>query len=164
VDQQLAVDIVTLAHEGLKRVTSVQRSYYHEPEIDAHAATEASAHFNFPTIKGRMFHAVNFEPITDVDLYLLRDGEPVAMFDSRWQNPYHLVSNTYGTYFFWPEPVEADHPGQEEIFAFELFAECPGFEPFRHFFSLRITAESHIERGLKGSGEYSMSDLYMLPK
>ena len=164
VDQQLAVDIVTLAHEGLKRVTSVQRSYYHEPEAGVPAESESHAYFNFPTIKGRIFNAVNFEPITDVDLYLLRNGEPVAMFDSRWQNPYHLVSNTYGTYFFWPEPVVADHTGQEEIFAFELFAERPGFEPFRHFFSLQLTAGTHIERGLKGGGEYNMSDLYMLPR
>ncbi len=164
VDQQLSVDIVTLAHEALHRVTSVQRSYYHDdqPELDEPEA--GRAYFNFPTIKGRLFNAVNFEPITGVDVYLLRDSAPVAMFDSRWQNPYPLVASTYGTYMFWPKPVAAEKPKEERIFALELFAECDGFEPFRHFFSIQLRASQHVERGLKQSGEYNLTDLYMLPK
>lgn len=164
VDQQLSVDIMTLAHEALHRVTSVQRTYYREENGSAGEEPQAQAYFNFPTIKGRLFNAVNFEPITDVDLYLLRDSEPVAMFDSRWQNPYHLVSSTYGTYLFWPKPVAAEKAGEEEIFAFELFAEREGFETFRHFFSLKLSADSQPTHALKGGGEYNMSDLYMLPK
>lgn len=164
VDQQLAVDIVMLAHEALNRVTSVQRSYYTQDQTEADLPEEAAAYFNFPTIKGRLFNAANFEPITEVDVFLLRDSERVAMFDSRWQNPYRLVSNTYGTYFFWPRPIVAEEIGREEIFPFELFAEREGFEPFRHFFSLKLTASGHLEEGLKGSGEYNMNDLYMLPR
>ena len=47
---QLVVDLVTLVHEGMKRVSHIQRPYYATPESGRIPQGPA---FIFPTIKGR---------------------------------------------------------------------------------------------------------------
>ncbi len=160
-DQQLFVDMVTLAHEGLRRVSSVRRSFY--GEANTFVRSVSGPHFYLPTIKGRLFNGTSFELITDVEVQLLHDESPVTMIDSRWQNPYPIVVNTAGTYLFWPQPVQAPHDGEERVFEYEIRVESDQYEPFRHFFAITRTSVDQIPDALEMGGERRLPDLYLVP-
>lgn len=161
-DQQLQIDVMRLAQEGLNRVTSVQRSYYADQTEKAIPPDEGPC-FNFPTIKGRVFNGRSFEPITDVDVLLLIDGEPARMFDSRWQNPYHIVPNTPGTFIFWPAPAPAEEAAVERSFQGELRIEDDRFEEFRHFFELKLTSDARFSGTFTYNRDFILQDLYIFP-
>ncbi|MFW5718251.1 MAG: late competence development ComFB family protein [Spirochaetota bacterium] len=160
-DQQLFVDLVTLSHEGLRRVSSVRRSFYGDEHTSVTSVT--GPHFYLPTIKGRLFNGVSFELVTNVPVLLLLDNEPVTMLDSRWQNPYQIVDNTAGTYLFWPAPVPAESQGIERTFEFEIRVEAESYEPLRHFFTVNRSSFDQIPDALEMSGEHRLPDLYLLP-
>lgn len=158
-DQQLFVDMVTLAHEGFRRVTSVQRSFYDE---ESRWQPARGPHVLFPTIKGRFFDGVSFAPISGVEAQLLRDGKLVPMIDTRWENPYLIDAQTAGTYIFWPAPVAAKNEQETLSFEFEIRVEAPGYEPFHHFFTVERASTSDVTLGLTASGEYGLPDLYLV--
>lgn len=160
-DQQLFVDMVTLAHEGLRRVSSVRRSFYDREPM---AGPDTSGpHFYLPTVKGRILNGTTFELVCDVDALLLHDDRPVEMFDGRWDNPYRIVDNAAGTYLFWPAPVAAKESGEQRTFEYEIRVEAPGFEPLRHFFALSRESTSQAPDALDLTGEHRLPDLYLLP-
>jgi len=158
-DQQLFVDMVTLAHEGFRRVTSVQRSFYDE---ESHWQPARGPHFLFPTIKGRFFDGVSFAPIAGVDVQLLRDHDLVPMIDSRWQNSYLIDAQTAGRYIFWPAPIPAKTDAETRSFEFEIRVEAAGYEPFHHFFQIDRTSTDDVTSGLTASGEHALPDLYLV--
>ena len=160
-DQQLSVDIMTLAHEGLRRVSSVRRSFYGDGDTSAHSAT--GPHFYLPTVKGRLFDGTSFELITDVSVLLLLGDRPVQMLDARWQNPYRISASTAGTYLFWPKPVAAEREGIEQGFEFEIRIESGRYEPFQHYFAIIRTSVAEIPDALDMGGECRLPDLYLLP-
>jgi competence protein ComFB len=160
---QLHVDVYTLAHEALRRITQVQRSYYQEG-AGATRPEDAGIAFHFPAIKGRLFHALTFEPMENIDIELLWDGERVPMIDARWSNPYRLVGHTYGTYTFRPAPLPASEAGETRTVEFEVRAECSGFEPFRHFFQIEATASRAGRSNAGDRARYDLPDLYMIPR
>lgn len=157
---QTLIDVVTMAHEALRRVSFVKRSYYGDTEPDV--GSPEGPHFNFPTIKGRVFHGLTFEPMSGIDVALRRDSELVAMFDPRWQNPFQLGSGTYGTYLFWPKSIPASE-GAVGTFDYVISAAVAGFEPVEHVFSLRITADSRRAEAFRFDREHVISDLYLFP-
>lgn len=160
-DRQLFVDLVTLAHEGMRRVSSVRRSFYGEGNTFVTSVT--GPHFYLPTIKGRLFNGLNFELVTDVEVQLLRSQQSVPMLDSRWDNPYTIVENTAGTYLFWPRPIAADREGVSESFEYEIRVEADTYEPLHHFFTIDRTSVAQIPDALEVSGEFRLPDLYLIP-
>lgn len=160
-DQQLFVDLVTLAHEGLRRVSSVRRAFYGGEDASVRAVS--GPHFYLPTIKGRLFNGVTFDLVTNVDVFLLRENEPAVMMDTRWQNPYTIVENTAGTYLFWPAPVPASQADTRSTFEFEVRVDARGFEPLRHFFTIERTSIDQIPDAMDISGEHRLPDLYLVP-
>jgi competence protein ComFB len=161
-DRQLFVDIVTLAHEGLRRVSSHGRAFYGRG--GGGIVPPTGPQFYLPTIKGRLFNGLSFELIVDVSVHLLLDNEPAVMLDNRWQNPYEIVSNTAGTYLFWPAPIPAETDSQGRTFEFEVRVEADGFDPLHHFFALERNASAQIPDALEISGEHRLPDLYLLPR
>lgn len=158
---QLHVDLVTLASEGLKRVTTVRRSFY---DNGRSAGATTGPCFNFPTITGRLFNGLTFEPMTDIEVALLRDGSLVEMVDSRWPNPYEIVKNTPGTYLFWPAPTPSGNPGTTRDFEMEISAEIDGYEPFHHFFKIRLTSDTQRDAVIRFSQDHTLPDLYLVPQ
>lgn len=159
-DAQLQIDIMLLVKEGLGRVTSVQRSFYADSEHKAVPPQEGPC-FNFPTIKGRLFSGRSFEPVEDLEIALYLDGEPATMFDSRWQNPYRIVSNTPGTFLFWPAPIPATEAGQRRSFNCELRVDDPRYEEFRHFFSVELESDHRFSGTFYYSRDFILQDLYI---
>lgn len=160
-DRQVSVDIVTLAHEGLRRVSSVRRPFYGDGDTSAHRHT--GPRFCMPTVKGRLFDGASFELVTDVPVELLLDDDRVAMLDARWQNPYRIAANTAGTYLFWPRPVAAEREGMERSFELEIRVESVRYELFRHYFVVNRTSITQVPDPLEMGGEHRLPDLYLLP-
>ena len=161
-NQQLFVDIVTLAHEGLRRVTSVKRSFY--GDTPSAPGDIVGPRYYLPTIMGRLLNGVTFDLLKDKEVVLLADDEPVTMLDARWQNPYRLVGNTPGAYLFWPSPVGAEQAGVERTFEFEIRVMSDEFEEFHHYFTINRTSTEQIPNALEMTSEHRIPDLYLLPR
>lgn len=160
---QIQIDIVTLVHEGLRRVGEVQRSFYASEETQDPFPAGTKAIFYFPTIKGRLFNGLNFEPVNDVEIVIKLSGKAVKMVDGRWPNPYSIVGNTPGTYLFWPGSLAAHKIGDEQTFEFSLEVNDERFEPFRHFFSIPVRSEApRVQKTM--IRDYTVSDLYLIPR
>jgi len=157
--QQLA-DITRLVKEGMESVAARSRN---RPD-----GTFGSEHdgpfFNFPSIIGRMFHGVDFAPVHDVNIGLYRDGELVKVIDPNWQNPYHLVLNTAGTYLFWPHPLTAKSGEKARNFEFEIRVDDPAYEPLRYAFSLTLNAEDEFIDFVDTTAATRLKDLYLFPR
>ena len=135
-DRQLEVDIVALANEGFKRVSSTRRAYYDNDNTPGPADDTSAGGLSFPAVRGRLLHGMTFEPMTFGEVALYRSGELVPMIDARWQNPVALNSAAPGTYIFLPAPVYEGAAENSAEFEFEVVAEALGFEPLHHFFSI----------------------------
>jgi len=161
---QLAVDLVTLAHEGLRRVTTNRRAWYEPAQQEAKILPEGPQ-FGFPAMRGRLFDCLTFAPAYGVDVWMYRDGSPVPMINSRWQNPCGLVENSSGSYLFWPAPVPAASVQERRTFEFELRIEETGtYEAFHHFFKMEaIAAESEGQASNLGR-DFQLQDLFLVPR
>ena len=160
-DFQLRADLVRIVHEGLVRITAVQRNY----QGGASAPDEQpGARYHFPSIKGRILDGSSFAPVSGVTVTLLGGDGPVGMFDTRWQNPFVIPDQRPGTFLFWPEPIEAGAVGESNSFGFELIATDAAFEDFHHIFSVELTSSIVHESAVTLTHDVNLGDLYMLPR
>lgn len=161
---QREADLVTLIHQGIERITAIKRPHYHQIKSKKELAELKNYYFNFPVIKGRIFNSLNFEPLYNIEIELLVNHQPVAMIDIDWQNPYHIVENTAGNFYFWPKPEPA--PCADAVLAreFELKACVKGFEELRHFFVIEVKAEEGFKDFFRLNSIYCLKDLYLLPR
>lgn len=156
-DAQLMVDIVALATEGFKRITSMERSYY---EHNRSFFPDSENVFLIPLIKGRVLFGKTFEPAYNVDVVLLHGDRPAHMIDDRWQNPYKVTEGLPGTFVFMPAPFPAADKGIKKAFKFCVKIDKEGFSPIRHFFDV---ASVSVPRETEIDIEHSivLSDLYL---
>jgi competence protein ComFB len=111
-----------------------------------------------------MFHGVDFAPMHDVNVGLYHEGELVQAIDPNWQNPYHLVLNTAGTYLFWPRPMAAKPGEKARGFEFEIRVDDPAYEPLRYVFSLTLNAEDKFIDFVNTTASTRLKDLYLFPR
>jgi competence protein ComFB len=157
--QQLA-DITRLVREAITSVAKHRR----ERTEGTFGPDKNGPFFNYPSIIGRMFNGVNFEPVHDVTVGLYQNGELVKVTDPNWQNPYHLVLNTAGTYLFWPHPQEAATGEVSRTIDLELRVDEPRYEPLRYFFSLTATADPEFIDFVNTTASTRLKDLYLFPR
>lgn len=161
--QQEEADVVSLIYEGLQKIAKSKRPHFeHQNRKDGPVLAEGPV-FNFPTLVGRVFNGQNFEPMVDIDVFLLADGKLSPMLDANFQNPYRLVSNTAGTFSFWPQPVRADSVGEERKFEFAVAAAAPGLEELRHYFEVTVTSEHQVATSFNMDRTFKLPDLYLFP-
>lgn len=160
-DQQIAVDIVRLAHEGLHRVSAVRRSYYGAADGASHPTGPC---FNLPTIKGRLLDGASFSPLSDIEIELVHDGEPVEMYDSRWTNPYRIPDQAPGTFLFWPAPVGGSSIGEKRDFWFEIRITDERFDPLSHSFVVSAESAATENRVFTLEHDFTLPDLYLFRK
>jgi competence protein ComFB len=162
--QQLEADVVSLIYEGIRRVSHNQRPHFSHSVHSGPAVKKSDAPvFNIPTILGRLFNGINFAPLANVKVELYQDGNLVAMKDKSWQNPYTLVSNTKGTFTFWPEPVPAERENIHRVFKYSIKIAVPGLETLQHFFEIPVTSELKAIRSFNMNRTFKIQDLYMFP-
>ncbi len=158
-DQQLLVDLTTLAHEGLRRISTVRR-YYYSPDVLPHKVAEGPI-YPFPAIRGRVINGSTFAPVSDVAVSLYHHDELVAMMDPRWENPYIVSQDTYGTFCFWPSAQSAEAKNGERSFEFGLYIDDERYEPLRHNFTL--TVRSTLQEGPEHPNDFTLPDIFVIP-
>lgn len=156
--QRLA-DITRLVKEGMAAVTTNRR----QRSPGDFGPGDHGFYFNFPSIIGRLFGGLNFEPASDVSIGLYFKGKLLQVIDPNWQNPYRMVINTAGTFLFWPHPIGAETQGEEKTFELELRVVEPRYEPLHHFFSLTLKAEPEFIDFVNTTDSYRTPDLYLFP-
>jgi len=168
-NSQSRVDLVALAHEGLRRVSRNRRFYYGDPaslsstSVGGPPAELSGPTFVFPVITGRILSGVTFEAADDLEVELRYQDKPIAMRDARWQNPFPISAWVGGTYSFLPYPFPADYDGQHGRFELALAVDDPRFESLRYYFSLHLVARNYEAHEFRLE-EYSLPDLFVLPR
>ena len=161
--QQIEADIATLIYEGLRRVKHNQRPNAHNAPAANFGSVLSKPVYSIPVIVGRIFDGATFAPLAGVTVELRSKGELVAMRDHNWQNPYTLVSNTAGTFTFWPAPVEADHIDDHKIFEFLVKAEAPQYETLTHFFKVPVVSMMLSAVSFSIDRTFKLPDIYVFP-
>jgi len=162
--QQIEADINALIYKGLRLVQHNMRpTSPHDGSGDVVHKVASPPLFDIPTITGRLFNGISFEPITDVDVYLCYEGEPVKMRNSNWQNPFKMIPSTPGVFSFWPAPIEADIPDLTKEFKFTLKVSSPDYEPLNHFFNINSTSKFHNPQSYALNRTFKLPDLYLFP-
>lgn len=157
---QLLVDVTTLVHQGLRRVTEVRRPYY--GKVSQKEESSGEPVFIFPTIKGRVLDCTTFAPLSRARVHLLWQGEEMPMLDERWQNPFELDPKLEGTFLFLPRPLEAKSLGESKLFDFEIRIEDPDYEDLRHFFKIALTAGKAPDLSQKVP-DFKLTDIFAAP-
>jgi len=161
--QQIEADINSLIYKGLRLVNHNMR-----PTAPHDGSTTGSLKINhpmydIPTIAGRIFNGVSFEPIVGIEVSLYCEGELVDMRNSNWQNPFTMVIGTPGAFSFWPAPIIADIPDSTKEFQFSLRVSSPDFEQLRHYFSIPAISKFHNPQSYALNRTFKLPDLYLFP-
>jgi competence protein ComFB len=164
--QQDVADVVSLAFESLKRVNHNQRPFADHTQAKENGfgiKSKTTPVFNVPTIIGRLFNGQNFSPMADVSVELRQEGRLVEMKNRNWQNPCTLVSNTEGTFTFWPNSIPAEAVDIHSSFEYSVRIIAPGFEPLQHYFKIPVISESLTTGTFSKERTFKLPDLYMFP-
>jgi competence protein ComFB len=162
--QQEEAEIVSLIYEGIGKVNHNRRPFINHGAKNAEPETASNAPvFNLPTIVGRIFNGLNFEPLSEAKIELRRNGDLVAMKDASWQNPFDMVSNTEGMFTFWPSSIPAESANTHKVFEFSVRLEAPNLEPLIHFFKIPVTSEIQAAGAYSMERSFKLPDLYMFP-
>jgi len=161
--QQIEADITTLIYKGLRLVNHNLRPT--APHDGTSTAPIKIHHpmFDIPTISGRLFNGISFEPVVGIDVALYYEGELIPMRNNNWQNPFTMVSSTPGTFSFWPSPITAASPEITKEFKFSLRVSSPDYEPLSHFFTLSATSKFHNPQSYALNRTFRLPDLYLFP-
>ena len=161
--QQIEADITSLIYKGIRLVNHNQRpTAPHDGTIITVAKINAPV-FDIPTIAGRIFDGISFEPITGVDVELYCDGELVPMRNNNWQNPFTMVPSTPGAFSFWPAPIAADNTDISKEFSYSLRVNSPDYEVLIHFFRISSISKFHTPHSYTLNRTFKLPDLYIFP-
>lgn len=159
--QQKTADLLGLVHEGFKRINQIKRPDTDHTITGNEDSISFTPVFNIPTIIGRLFNGLDFSPMSDAVIELRRGGETVPMKDQNWQNPYRLVSNTAGTFTFWPSPIKSESSDQRKEFEYSVKISAPGFDELNHFFKIPMISEPEIVGSFAMNRTFKLPDLYL---
>jgi competence protein ComFB len=161
---QRRADIISLAREGWSRVAHRPRKTADHGLATLVSNLPEGPAYNLPTIMGRAFNGLNFEPLAEGDVKLFVDGHEAPMVDPNWQNPFILAQATAGTFIFWVCPYSADFEGQKRVFTLEARATVPGLEEASHFFELEMVAEKEAKGDFTHHGVHKLPDLLLFAR
>jgi competence protein ComFB len=161
--QQIEADITSLIYKGLRLVNHNQRPTAPHDGSSTNVVRANNPVYDIPTIGGRIFDGISFEPVTDIDVGLYYNGEIVSMRNNNWQNPFTMVACTPGAFSFWPEPIIADTPDDTRVFKFSLRVNTPRYEQLSHFFNITATSKFHNSQSYALNRTYKLPDLYLFP-
>jgi competence protein ComFB len=119
--------------------------------------------YNIPTISGRLFDGDNFAPVSGVKIELYHNGTLVAMKDRNWQNPIYMVSNTEGSYSFWPVPIHAEKADENSIFEYTLKVVGDEYETLTHVFRIPVGSELQTSKSFTLERTFKLPDLFIFP-
>jgi competence protein ComFB len=162
--QQKEAEIVSLIYQAIRQVNHNRRPFINHGSASAESGLSSfTPAFNLPTIVGRVFSGLNFEPLPSVKVELYRNGSLVNMKDPSWQNPFNVVPNAEGTFTFWPAAMPAETLDSHKVFEYSVKLEAPDFEPLTHFFSIPVTSEAQTAEAYSMERSFNLPNLFMFP-
>jgi len=164
--QQTEADITSLIYKAIRLVNHNQRpTAPHDGTQIPFTQTPKMNHplFDIPTISGRIFNGISFEPVVDIEISLYCDGELVPMRNNNWQNPFMMISSTPGAFSFWPAQVTADAPDITSEFKYSLRVDSPKYEQLNHHFSISSSSKFHTPNSYTLNRTFKLPDLYIFP-
>ena len=161
--QQIEADITTLIYKGIRQVNHNLRPTAPHDGTQIQKPKLNQPLFDIPTIAGRIFHGITFEPVVDVDVELYCDGELVPMRNTNWQNPFTMVPSTPGGFSFWPAPVTAEAQDISRVFKYTLKVNTPDYEILNHFFNITAVSRYHAPNTYTLNRTFKLPDLYLFP-
>jgi len=161
--QQIEADVTTLVYNGLRLVNHNMRPTAAHDGSQSQTQKTNRPVFDIPTISGRIFDGISFDPIVGIEVELYCEGELVHMRNSNWQNPYTMISSTPGAFSFWPAPIYAKDPEMTRIFKYSLKVNSPNFEPLNHFFNITSISMYHTPHSYTLNSTFKLPDLYIFP-
>ncbi len=160
---QRRADIISIAREGWSKVA-------HNPRVTAdHGGVYSrdlpmGPSFNIPTVMGRVFNGLNYEPLSQGKISLTINGILAPMVDRNWQNPFILAQATAGTFIFWPRPEAATAAGSIKSFSCELSIDVDGFDPLSHYFEFDVVADRSAKDEFSLLHSTKIPDLTLFPR
>ena len=161
--QQIEADVTTLLYKGLRLVNHNMRPTAPHDGSNMSRYNIKQPFFDLPTISGRIFDGVTFEPIIGIEVSLYCDGELSIMRNNNWQNPYTMIISTPGGYSFWPAPVNADAVDISRDFKLSIRVSSPDYEPLNHFFNISAVSKFHTPNSYALNRTFTLPDLYLFP-
>jgi competence protein ComFB len=162
-NQQNKADLTALVYEGIKRVSHNQRPYFSHDKNHEETSFDGSPVFNIPTIMGRVFNGLNFSPVSGITVELLQNGKLVAMKGNNWQNPFMIISNTNGTFTFWPKPLAAANADLHGVFEYTIRIKSSDYEELDHGFTIPVKSELLSSPSFSMERTFKLPDLYLFP-
>ncbi len=160
---QTEADLAAQIRMAIDAVSQAKRPHF-DHDLREFEPVPKGDFFNIPTLSGRVFNSANFEPVADIDVSLLFDGELSQMISPNWQNPQTVAANTPGAFNFWTLPFPADKANDERTFEFEIAIDDSKFEPLRHYFEVSVAPEDAYIDYYRLSRSFQIKDIYLLPR
>ncbi len=160
---QLDADLDFLIIEGMKKVSSVRRSFHGKEVLFETEINELEAAFNFPIFYGSIYDGETFKPIPTGYVTLRSDAGQIDMLDETWSNPYILHDLTKGAYTFWVKPIASEHYDEEKTFNFLIEVSSDNYETTKYAFSYHITSSKQHEAKPDTTNRFKIEDIYLFP-
>jgi competence protein ComFB len=161
--QQTEADITSLIYKGMRLVNHNMRpTAPHDGTFSKNQKINTPV-FDIPTISGRIFNGISFEPVVGIEVALYCEGEPVPMRNTNWQNPYIMVASTPGAFSFWPAPINSSASDEEKVFKFLIKVNSPDYEILNHFFNISCISKFHSPSSYALNRSFKLPDLYLFP-
>jgi competence protein ComFB len=161
--QQIEADVATLIYKGIRLVNhNLRPTASHDVSISEKPKNNSPV-FDIPTISGRIFDGVSFEPAVNIEVALYSEGELVPARNSNWQNPYTIIPVTPGVFSFWPAPIITKEADVSKDFKYSIKVNSPSYEVLNHHFTITSVSKYLGPHSQTLNRSYKMPDLYLFP-
>ena len=161
--QQVEADVTALLYKGIKLVNHNLRPTAPHDGSSIEKPNINSPVFDIPTISGRIFDGISFEPIVNIEIALYSEGELVPARNNNWQNPYTIVPSTPGVFSFWPAPLVATTVDISKDLRFTIKVSSPNYEVLNHHFEITLISRNLGLHSQTLNRSFVLPDLYLFP-
>jgi len=161
--QQVEADVTTLLYKGIRLVNHNLRPTAPHDGSSPEKPKINSPVFDIPTISGRIFDGVSFEPVVNIDVALYSEGELVPARNNNWQNPYTIVPSTPGVFSFWPAPLITTAVDISKDIKFTIKVNSPDYEVLNHHFDITLISRNLGLHSQSLNFSFKLPDLYLFP-
>jgi competence protein ComFB len=163
IHQQVEADITTLLYKGIRLVNhNLRPTAPHNGSVSETPKIHFPV-FDIPTISGRIFDGVSFEPVVNIEVALYCEGELAPARNSNWQNPYTIVPSTPGIFSFWPAPVITETADISRDIKYSIKVTSPDYEVLNHHFDIISTSRNLGPNSQTLNRSFKLPDLYLFP-
>jgi len=161
--QQIEADVATLIYKGIRMVNHNLRPTATHNGKSAEKPKANFPVFDIPTISGRIFDGISFEPVVNIEVALYCEGELAPARNNNWQNPYTIVPSTPGVFSFWPAPVMTTATDISKDIKYTIKVNSPNYEVLNHHFNIISISRNLGAHTQTLNRSFKLPDLYLFP-